>query len=530
MLPVLGSQPNYNQLLEAVRVGGRPWVVGPSGAEKAYVLAALADDVGLTASGTALVVTASRDAAERLHDDLITFLPELDGRLLVYPQWSVGPEDGRPSPEVVGERLAVLTRLLDASGTWVIAPVAALLRKIPGPDILRAAAEHVAEGERRKLEDLTGFLGRSGYVRVDLVDARGEFAVRGGILDVFPPQLSTPIRIEWFGDEVESVRAFEAESQRSTQALDAVSLPPVEDTGGDRSILDYLPRGSLLVLDEPDDLHRQARTLLEGPGAADPSPYFEWGEPQQANGVHAGVWPQPDGLHAVSLSSIHGADRPEDEVALRFGGVEAFGGQMKLFSTTLQGWLDGGKRAVIATAQVQRIAEILREHGIRVGVAEAVDTVPDPGQVVAVTAPLTRGFQLEAADLILISDSEMVGWRRRRRRMRFREGVRLYSWSDLNPDDFVVHIHHGIGIYRGFTRLLLNGSDRDYLIIEYAQNDKLYVPTDQINLVQRYIGVEGQPPKIHRLAGAEWEREKKKVKEAAEELARELLQLYARRE
>jgi len=179
---------------------------------------------------------------------------------------------------------------------------------------------------------------------------------------------------------------------------------------------------------------------------------------------------------------------------------------------------------------VQRIAEILREHGMRVGSADAIDAVPAAGQVVAVTAPLTRGFQLEAADLILISDSEMVGWRRRRRRMRFREGVRLYSWTDLNPDDFVVHIHHGIGIYRGFTRLLLNGSERDYLIIEYAQNDKLYVPTDQINLVQRYIGVEGQPPKIHRLAGTEWEREKKKVKEAAEEMARELLQLYAKRE
>jgi len=114
--------------------------------------------------------------------------------------------------------------------------------------------------------------------------------------------------------------------------------------------------------------------------------------------------------------------------------------------------------------------------------------------------------------------------------MRFREGVRLYSWTDLNPDDFVVHIHHGIGIYRGFTRLLLNGSERDYLIVEYAQADRLYVPTDQINLVQRYIGVEGQAPKIHRLAGTEWEREKKKVKEATEELARDLLQLYAKRE
>jgi len=519
LLPVLGAQPNYTQVLQAVRSGGQPWVLGPAGSEKALVLATLADDLEVTASGTVLVVTPSRDAADRLHDDLITFLPELESRLVVHPQWSVGPEDGRPSPEIVGERLAILTRLLDGRGTWVIAPVAALLRKLPSPELLRASAERVAAGERRKLEDLAGFLAGAGYARVDLVGSRGEFAVRGGILDAFPPQATSPVRIEWFGDEVDSVRAFDGESQRSTQTLEGVSLPPVAEPGGDRSILDYLPRGSLLAFDEPDDLRRQARTLLEGPGATDPAPFFEWG-----------LSPQPGGLRAVSISSIHGAAHPADEFALRFAGVESFGGQMKLFSATLQEWIDSGKRAVIATAQVQRISEILREHGLSVGVVDAVAVLPEPGQIIAATAPLTRGFQLEAADLVVISDSEMVGWRRRRRRMRFREGVRLYSWTDLSPDDFVVHIHHGIGIYRGFTRLLLNGSERDYLIVEYAQNDRLYVPTDQINLVQRYIGVEGQAPKIHRLAGTDWEREKKKVKEATEELARELLQLYAKRE
>ena len=519
LLPLLGSQPNFARVLDAVRAGAWPWVTGPAGSEKAYLLAALADALELTASGTALIVTPSRDAAERLHDDLITFLPELDGRLVVYPQWSIGPDDGRPSPEAVGERLAVLTRLLDGPGTWIIAPVAALLRKLPAPQLLRASAQRVEAGGQQTLQSLAAFLARSGYARADLVGSRGEFAIRGGLLDVFPPQLASPVRMEWFGDEVESVRTFEVESQRSTQTLDSVSLPPVEDAGGDRSVLDYLARGSLLAFDEPDDLRRQARSLLEGPGAVDPSPFFAWGEQ-----------PEAKGLRAVSMSSIHGAEHPADEVALRFAGVEAFGGQMKLFSATLQEWLSTGKRAVIATAQVQRISEILREHGLGVGIVEAVTAVPGPGEIMATTAPLTRGFHLEAADLIVISDSEMVGWRRRRRRMRFREGVRLYSWTDLDPDDFVVHIHHGIGIYRGFTRLLLNGSERDYLIIEYAQNDRLYVPTDQINLVQRYIGVEGQAPKIHRLAGTEWEREKKKVKEAAEEMARELLQLYAKRE
>src|SRR3972149_7668035 len=128
LLPLLGAQPSYNQVLQAVRKGAQPWVVGPAGSEKASLLATLADDLELTASGTVLVVTPSRDAADRLHDDLITFLPELEGRLVVYPQWSVGPEGGRPSPEIAGERLAVPTRLLDGAGTWGTAPAGALRR------------------------------------------------------------------------------------------------------------------------------------------------------------------------------------------------------------------------------------------------------------------------------------------------------------------------------------------------------------------------------------------------------------------
>src|SRR5438309_3247288 len=174
--------------------------------------------------------------------------------------------------------------------------------------------------------------------------------------------------------------------------------------------------------------------------------------------------------------------------------------------------------------------EILTDHGVSALATGESATLPEPGTVAVINAPLSRGFQLDAAALVVVSDSEIVGWRRRRRKLRFREGIRLYSWTDLTTGDLVVHIHHGIGIYRGMVRLLLHSAERDYLHLEYAQGDRLYVPTDQINLVQRYIGVEGQQPKIHRLGGAEWEREKKRVKEAAQEMARELLQLYAVRE
>jgi len=520
LLSPLREQPSYHHALASVRAGARPWVVGPAGSEKAYLLSALAGDLGLTADGAVVIVTPSREAADRLRDDLLSFIPELEPRLLIHPQWEIlGTDEGRPFAEAAGERLAVLMRLIEGPGTWLIAPVAALLRKLPAPSQLRETAQEVAPRQRRDLQDLTAFLASAGYQRVDLVGARGEFAVRGGILDVFPPQADAPVRIEWLGDEVESVRTFEIESQRSTKTLPGIALPQVAESGGEASLLTYLKEGSLVVYDEPVDLQRQARALIEGPRAVDPSPFHAWDE-----------LPQPEGLRAVAFSALHRADRPAAEVAFRFAGVEAFGGQMKLLARSMEEWVVAGRRVVIATAQSQRISEILREHGRAVTATETLEAVPEAGQIVAVDAPLSRGFLLESAGLLVITDSEMVGWRRRRRRLRFREGVRLYSWTDLSPGDFIVHIHHGIGIYRGMTRLLLNGAERDYLQLEYAQGDRLYVPTDQINLVQRYIGVEGQPPRIHRLAGAEWEREKRRVREAAREMARELLQLYAARE
>jgi len=147
-----------------------------------------------------------------------------------------------------------------------------------------------------------------------------------------------------------------------------------------------------------------------------------------------------------------------------------------------------------------------------------------------VPATLGRGFRFEIPALAIVTDAEVVGWRRRRPRMRFlRDGERLASWADLTPDDLVVHVHHGIGRYRGLIRLPMDGAEREYLLLEYAGEDRLYVPTDQIGLVQRYIGAEGDQPKIHRLGGAEWEREKGRVKEATREMAASLLALYAAR-
>ncbi len=518
LLPLLRQQHSYHQLLDAIRQRRHPWVVGPAGSEKAYLLAALARDLQVPQPGAVLLVTPSQDAAERLHDDLLTFAPELEAIGSVFPQWDHMRSDGeRPAPQVVGERLGVLLRLLEGPAPWIIAPVSALLRAVPSPAEFQTSLVRLAPKDRRDRDVVVTFLAESGYERVDLVDARGQFAVRGGILDVFPPQLDAPLRAEWFGDEVEALRAFDPLTQRSTQPVAQALLTPVVERGGAATVLDYLAPTSLLVLDEPDELQRQARTLLEH---ADSGNLLSWDE-----FVH-----RAQSTTRVSLSALHAAEDRATEVEIHFAGVEAFGGQMKLLARSLEQWQAENRRIVVATTQAQRMHEILADHGLAALVSAEGGAVPEMGQVAIIAAPLSRGFRLDDASLVVVSDSEIVGWRRRRRKLRFREGVRLYSWTELSPGDLVVHVHHGIGIYRGMVRLLLQGAERDYLQLEYAQSDRLYVPTDQINLVQRYIGVEGQQPKIHRLGGAEWEREKRRVKEATQQLARELLQLYATRE
>jgi transcription-repair coupling factor (superfamily II helicase) len=175
------------------------------------------------------------------------------------------------------------------------------------------------------------------------------------------------------------------------------------------------------------------------------------------------------------------------------------------------------------------MVELFADHQLATGLVESLLEIPPPSSVQAVPQALTGGFTLD--DLVVVTDAEILGWRRRRRHVRWiRDGARISSWTDLAPGDLVVHLHHGIGVYRGLERLAVGGGERDYLHLEYAQGDALYVPTDQINLVQRYVGVEGQTPQIHRLGGTEWEREKRRVRERPREMARELLQLYAARE
>jgi transcription-repair coupling factor (superfamily II helicase) len=376
-------------------------------------------------------------------------------------------------------------------------------------------------GQTLPRERLVADLQTGGYERVGLVANRGEFAVRGGVVDVFPVSAARPIRIELWGDEVDSIRALDPLSQRSLDTIGEVTIPPLRlsPDGGAAALAAFLPAGGLLVLVEPGEAAAIARGLAERADRAGTPAPLAW---------TVAVGPEHCRRMAVTVA------RPPDghwrEVRLPAAGIDALGGQTHLLVQMLRGLADEGVAVVITSSQASRLATILADAGLAVDVVDGLDEPPAPGQIVAVPGTLGRGCRFETPSLAVITDAEVVGWRRRRPRMRFlRDGERLATWADLTPGDLIVHVHHGIGRYRGLVRLPMDGAQREYLLLEYAGADRLYVPTDQIGLVQRYIGTEGETPRIHRLGGADWEREKRRVKEATREMAASLLALYAAR-
>ncbi|MGH2374762.1 MAG: transcription-repair coupling factor [bacterium] len=513
-----------------------PSVLGPGGTAAACLVAAIATDPELTARPI-LVVTPTQDAAERLADDLRAFLAGSAVSVVVHPGpqteapaggadgagASLDPEADATAAPRTSERLAILDALASAEAVVVVASTAAAGDPILAPAALRAAIRVIRPGEHFLRDRFVADLIANGYERVPLVASPGEFAVRGGIVDVFPTAAERPVRLELWGDELDSLREFDPASQRSLRTVSEATIRPVRlgASGGDGVALPaHLPAGGLLILSEPEEAAVAARGLGERAKRTEaPSP-LPWSMVSTA----------PLGTRRLSLATARPPEGEWQEVRLPSVGLEAFGGQTHLLAQMLEGLTAEGLRVVIASAQAERVASILSEAGVAVTLAERLEEAPAPGHIVATHASLGRGFRMDASGLAVVTDAEIVGWRRRRPRMRFlREGERLTSWADLAPGDLVVHLHHGIGRYRGLTRLRMDGAEREYLLLEYAQEDRLYVPTDQIGLVQRYIGGEGEAPRIHRLGGAEWDREKRRVKEATREMAASLLSLYATR-
>ncbi|MER3419510.1 MAG: transcription-repair coupling factor [Chloroflexota bacterium] len=557
----------------------RPVLGVPDGA-KAAVIAALARD----AARPLLVVTGKADSALTLAEEVAAWLGVADA-VLHFPELDLAPYEHEATDSATeGQRLAVLQRLRawhPGSGPLVVVAGAwAVSERTIAPDAMAATSLELHAGMRLSMRELLSALER--LRQESLVEAPGQAARRGGIVDVFVPGTEHPVRIELLGDRIDSLRAFDPATQRTValltearvlpareaqatapeaaalrarldftamqhglrarlaEALDRLAAAQESDPGfyapflAPALVLDHLPTGALVVLDEPTDVARlledldaqaaEARAALEAKGVIPrglPLPHATRDE----------VFAALAGQVTVELRRWAVTESPHT-VSLPFGPAPAFGGRLRHVLNEITTRMRAGTRVVLVTQQAARVAELVGEEGLPVAVVRAVHESEPPGSLTVVQGTLRHGWQFDRPDgaLLLLTDSELFGFTKQRRQVRRTSGGREAFLSELSPGDYVVHVEHGIARFVGLTRRAFGGAEREYLELHYAEGDRLFVPADQLDRVSRYVGPADHRPQLSRLGSGDWARTKERVRRAVTDLAQELLQLYAARE
>jgi transcription-repair coupling factor (superfamily II helicase) len=549
----------YRALLEALKSGQpQPGLALPRAA-RLPVLAALHSDLGKPL----VLVTDRSDHALSLHDELAFWLPEAS-RLIFSEPNPLFYEDAAWGTTTRRERLQTLTALSAYHLPFVekpsIPPVivtsarALMTRTLPRRDFLKASRQ-LKVGQSIAPNSLLEEWVRTGYQPEDTVLQPGQFSHRGGLLDIWPQSELHPVRLEFFGDEIDTIRRFDPGSQRTMANLDSVLVTPARefllpksDLAGNElpgpdtpfsefhipllhpmpsCLLDYLPREALVLVDdwsllesavsefEEQAVKLRAESIAEGTLAEEfPIPYVTWSELE-------------DALQTRSFLELgHSTEQEAGGLGAQFGVIERFGGRLKPFTEYLNKLVSGGSPVIIVSRQTTRLQELWTER-------------PEPGEdrpsVVFVEGALSAGWSLASQPSItnyLITDSEIFGWERPQPRQRPRAGAETpeAAYSDLNPGDWVVHVDYGVGRYAGLVQRTLDGLKREFLCIEYKNGDQVYVPIHQADRLTRYIGPEGSQPSAGSLGTQEWPETKRKVREAVQEVAQELLDLYARRQ
>ncbi len=566
--------------------GSTPLLLGLPDGAKAYLVAALAR----LSAGTGrplLIISPRPDRAAALAEEVASWLGDAEG-VYVFPERESLPyERLAPDPLTLRDRLRTLQVLSEAESVAVVVVSGqAASQRTLAPDELAAGSERISVGSRLEPEAFLRRLVQRGYRVTGLVDLPGQASRRGGIIDVFPPGDELPFRIELLGDEVESIRSFRPETQRSIGRLQEVVVGPAREmllpsqaaevllSGLDTSscstaargtferekellaagegfdddyfytpflargtLLDFLPPDALLVWDEAADLaavmEEHEREVLavreemvgrgELPGGL-PLPHVAWADLRAVIESHE---------RRVNLSLWASGEEKDGALRLPFVPAAAYGGRVRVLAAELSANVGRDDRTVVVSQQAARLSEVLAEQGFSTAVASTIEQPLPAGALAVVQGSLPQGWVLRGDDdtsLTLLTDSEVFGFAKQRRLAPRRAVNREAFLSELSPGDHVVHIEHGIARFAGLTRKTIDGHEREYLELRYAQGDRLFVPTDQVDRVSRYVGPGDYTPALTRLGSADWSRAKERVRRAVSDLAQELLGLYAARQ
>ncbi len=535
---ILNTKKEWKQLNQYFGEGISPLsVTGLTEQAKAHVTAHLCAQ-----KQTGAMVVCDSDYSARRFCEALRFFTEAES--IYYPSKEIEyyKVDAK-SNELEAQRLAALGRLAEEGEQAVfVLGVDALLQFAADFAAFRQSIITLEDGGSYHVETLLEQLTNLGYVHEDMVEARGQFSVRGGIVDVYPPAAENPYRIEFFGEDIDSIREFDPIMQTSVQRLDTIKIEAAREqtagTKGHPCVADYIADEAIVFFDEPErireraegylwDINETVAALLEKGviEEARPSYIHDYQKVLEKLLQHSFV-----GLFTLPQSTQD--YRPKMIVNITGHDINTYSGHRDMLYVDVEDWLKQGFAVCIATSSALQAEALFREFS-EMDFPAFLSINPDEaaaGHVLITEKALKRGILYPESGLVLLSDSEIFGRETRKaRRKKAPKGNKLKSFDDLDIGDYVVHSTHGIGQYVGLDTLTVEGHLKDYLKIKYAGDDFLYVPCDQLELLQKYIGKEARV-RLSKMGGADFGRQKARVKKSTMELAQGLIQLYAARQ
>lgn len=584
----------FQQIEGAIDEKKRQLITGISGSMRTFLLSALQHKL----SGTQLVVTDSLFHMQELASDLESLLPE--ETVYQFPvEENLATEIATSSPNYRLQRVQALDALVKNKDAIILVSAAGLRRNLISPEYFKQASLSLKVGTDLDLENIAKQLSGMGYQRQKMVLRPGDFAIRGAIIDIYALNTDNPIRIELFDTEIDSIRLFDANTQRSLENINEVEVLPATDFILPSEEIERVKekvekeyeklQEKVEDKEEIDQLSNFYDTLLQGLGEGYlpnellaftnlvyPNRHSILDYLNENGVVHVDDWARIKQVgkeitleeqswledkkkhhqrtNATELGQnvselIRGDKHAQDFWALfrkgmgqlKFGQLtdlgsrtmQRFFGQMPLLKEELQRWQDQGQTIVLMAENKDRrdqIAQTMSDFGIEATITDIDHLRQNKVQIVSTN--LANGFEWPLAGLVVITEGELFKQvkKRKLRPQKLANAERIKSYLDLKPGDYVVHVNHGIGIFSGIRTMEVDGVHQDYMVINYRNNSQIFVPVTQLNLVQKYVSSEGKTPHINKLGGNEWAKTKQRVASRVEDIADELVDLYAKRE
>ncbi len=528
---LLDNSREFNCVTECVQSKQFPInISGTADAQKAHLISSICEKTGKKA----FVVTQNELHSKRIYDDLSFFL----GSECVYiPKKDVVVHKVDASDhELENDRAAALGRL--SEGAAAVTSIESLLHFVMPKNSLSDLKLVLEYGKTTDSTILPEKLTQMGYSRVDSVNLRGQFAVRGGIIDVFSPDSQNPIRMELFGDDIDSLRLFDCETQLSIEKIQSTTILPVSTNDEQSSMLSYLDDNYIIFIDEPLkvsesakavewELNENIKTLAEKGEVRAEKTYI--------NDYRVLINEISD-RNCIGLSAIGNACpdyKPQKELTVNSKGMSSYSGNIEFLINDLNQWQQEKQRIVIlggSTSRAKKITQMLEEHSISASYVENAQSLSEK-YVTVLAGSITKGFEYPDEKIVVVSDKEIFAAEKKKRSVRRdKDTSKIKNINQLEIGDYVVHKIHGIGRYLGIVRMKVNNISKDYIKLSYRGEDNLYLPVGQLDAVSKYTGAENKAVKLNKLGSPEWANAKRRVRQSVEEMAQKLVLLYAERQ